>query len=273
VKLALLQMTAGIDPAANAATLVDAIERAGAGGAVMVFTPEMSGLIDRDRDRAAPNYATQDDDRVLAAVCAAAARAGIWVHVGSLAVVRPDGRLANRGFVIDDEGTIRASYDKLHLFDVTLPTGEAWRESASYAPGEGACVVDTPLGPLGLSICYDVRFSDLFRAMADAGATMLAIPAAFTVPTGAAHWHVLLRARAIESGAFVVAAAQVGTHDDGRTTYGHSLVVDPWGTVLLDMGDTAGLVFVEIDPAQVAAVRQRIPVAAHRRSIPPVARR
>lgn len=270
MKLALLQMTAGIDPHANAMVLVDAIERAAAGGAAMLFTPEMSGLIDRDRERAAAAITTEDDDAVLRAVCSAAGRHGIWVHLGSLAIRRADGRLANRGYVIDASGSIRARYDKLHLFDVTLPTGESWRESASYAPGETASVVATPLGRVGMSICYDLRFADLFRAMADAGATLLSVPAAFTVPTGQAHWHVLLRARAIEAGAFVVAAAQAGQHADGRTTYGHSLVIDPWGKVLLDMGETAGVGFVDIDPAQVDAVRARIPVLEHRRAIPPV---
>ncbi|MDJ0277778.1 carbon-nitrogen hydrolase family protein [Sphingomonas sp. 2R-10] len=272
MKLALLQMTAGIDPDANAAVLVDAIERAAAAGAAMLFTPEMSGLIDRDRERAAGSIATEAGDRVLRAVCDTTARTGVWVHLGSLAVRRDDGRLANRGYVIDDGGCIRATYDKLHLFDVTLPGGESWRESASYAPGERACVVTTPAGKLGLSICYDLRFADLFRAMSDAGATILSVPAAFTVPTGQAHWHVLLRARAIEAGAFVVAAAQTGTHQDGRTTYGHSLVIDPWGKVLLDMGEGAGIGYVDIDPAQVDTVRARIPVLDHRRAIPPVER-
>ncbi|KQN72010.1 carbon-nitrogen hydrolase family protein [Sphingomonas sp. Leaf62] len=270
MKLALLQMTAGTDPHANAAVLVDAIERAAAGGAAMLFTPEMSGLIDRDRDRAAASIATEDADAVLRAVCTAAAQAGIWVHLGSLAIRLADGRLANRGYVIDSAGAIRARYDKLHLFDVTLPTGESWRESASYAPGQSASVVATPVGQVGLAICYDLRFADLFRALADAGATLLSVPAAFTVPTGQAHWHVLLRARAIEAGAFVVAAAQTGQHADGRTTFGHSLVIDPWGKVMLDMGEAAGVGFVDIDPAQVDAVRARIPVLAHRRTIPPV---
>jgi len=174
--------------------------------------------------------------------------------------------------VIDDSGTIRARYDKLHLFDVDLPTGESWRESAAYAPGQGAVVVETPAGTLGLSICYDLRFAALYGALSAAGATILAIPAAFTRPTGAAHWHVLMRARAIESAAWVVAAAQAGVHEDGRATYGHSLVVDPWGEVVLDMGDAAGLGFAEIDPARVADVRARIPVLAHRRAIPDVVR-
>ncbi len=270
MKLALLQMTAGIDPDANAATLVEALERAAAGGAAMLFTPEMSGLIDRDRARAAGAIVAEGEDRVLASIRAAARDAGIWVHIGSLAVRRDDGRFANRGYVIDATGRVRASYDKLHLFDVTLPTGESWRESASYAPGDAARVVSTPAGLLGLSICYDLRFSDLYRALGDAGATIVAVPAAFTVPTGQAHWHVLLRARAIETGAFVVAAAQTGTHADGRTTWGHSLVVDPWGAVLLDMGEDAGLGFVDIDPDAVVSARAQIPVREHRRPVPPV---
>ncbi len=269
-RIGVLQMTSGIDPVVNAAALVDAIDRAAGEGAAMLFTPEMAGLIDRDRVRAGTSIVAETDDRVLAAVCAAAAAAGIWVHLGSLAVRRADGRLANRGFVIDAAGTIRARYDKLHLFDVDLPTGESWRESAAYAAGETATVVDTPVGMVGTSICYDLRFADLYRALSDAGAMLLSVPAAFTRSTGAAHWHILLRARAIEAGAFVVAAAQTGEHADGRTTYGHSLVIDPWGDVLLDMGGSAGLGFAEIDLDRLRDVRTRIPVIAHRRAIPPI---
>jgi predicted amidohydrolase len=270
MKIALLQMTSGIEPAANAAALVTAVGDAARGGAVMLFTPEMSGLIDRDRVRAAGNVSTQDDDGTLAAVREAAARHGLWVHLGSLALRRADGRLANRGFVIDASGAIRASYDKLHLFDVDLPTGESWRESASYAGGDRAVVVPTPIGRLGLTICYDLRFPDLFRALSGAGATIFSVPSAFTRPSGAAHWHVLLRARAIEAGAFVIAAAQSGAHADGRQTFGHSLVVEPWGEVVLDMGKTPGLGFADIDPHRVAEVRSRIPAIDHRRAIPPV---
>ncbi len=269
-RIGILQMTSGIDPAVNAATLVDAIRAAATGGAEILFTPEMSGLIDRDRARGAASIMAEDEDPVLAAVCDAAARAGLWVHLGSLAVRRPDGKFANRGFVIDATGTIRARYDKLHLFDVDLPTGESWRESSAYVGGETAMVVDTPAGMLGVSICYDLRFADLYRALSDAGATILSVPAAFTRPTGAAHWHVLLRARAIEAGAYLIAAAQTGIHADGRATYGHSLVIDPWGEIILDMGEDAGLAFAEIDPARVEAVRSRIPVLKHRREIPPV---
>ncbi len=269
-RIGVLQMTSGIDPAVNAATLVDAIRAVGGQGATMLFTPEMSGLIDRDRARAGAAIVAEDTDIVLAAVRRAAAETGIWVHLGSLAVRRPDGKFANRGFLIDAAGVIRARYDKLHLFDVDLPSGESWRESAVYVGGDTAVVVDTPAGKIGASICYDLRFADLYRALSDAGATILSVPAAFTQPTGVAHWHVLLRARAIEAGAYVVAAAQTGTHADGRTTYGHSLVIDPWGEVILDMAEAAGLAVVDLDPAQVDAVRSRIPVLQHRRPIPPV---
>lgn len=272
MKAVVLQMTGGIDPAANAATLVDAVHAAADAGAAMLFTPEMSNLIDRDRERAGAAIRTEADDPVLAAVCAAAGARGLWVHLGSLAVRREDGRLANRGFVIDAGGDVRARYDKLHLFDVALPSGETWRESAAYAAGESAAVVDTSVGALGLSICYDLRFARLYAALSDAGADVLAVPAAFTRPTGLAHWEVLLRARAIENAAYVIAAAQTGVHEDGRETWGHSLVVDPWGEVVLDMGEDAGLAFVEIDPPRIAETRARVPVLAHRRAIPEVTR-
>jgi predicted amidohydrolase len=271
MRAAVLQMTGGIDPAANARVIVEAVRDAGSAGAAMLFTPEMSNLLDRDRTRASTAITDEARDPVLAAVRDAAAEHGVWIHLGSLALRRDDGRLANRGFVIDDRGAIRARYDKLHLFDVDLPTGESWRESAAYAAGEGACAVDTPLGRLGLSICYDLRFPALYQALSGAGATLLAVPAAFTRPTGAAHWHTLLRARAIESAAFVVAAAHTGAHEDGRATFGHSLVVDPWGEVLLDMGERPGLEVVDLDPARVVDSRARVPVLAHRRAIPPVA--
>jgi predicted amidohydrolase len=267
-RAALLQMTSGIDPVANAATLVKGVAEAKAGGAAMLFTPEMSGLLDGDRARAAASLRPEAEDGVLAAVRDAAAKHGIWVHLGSLAVLREDGKLANRGYVIDDGGAIRATYDKMHLFDVDLPTGESWRESNSYTAGERAVTVQTPLGVLGLAICYDLRFPDLFRTLSDAGATILTMPAAFTRPTGAAHWHILQRARAIEAAAFVISAAQTGEHEDGRATYGHSLVVDPWGEVLLDMAEPAGLGFAEIDQARVEAARTRVPVLRHRRAIP-----
>ena len=267
-RIALFQSTTGINPTANARRLVAAIGEAAGGGAEMLFTPEMSGLLDRDSKRAAAAIRDEGDDLVLAACRAAASDHEIWVHLGSLAVRAESGKIANRAFVIDSKGEVRARYDKIHLFDVDLPTGESWRESAVYAGGEGAVAVGhTPVGKLGLTICYDLRFPALFERLAEAGAEVVAVPAAFTVPTGTAHWHVLLRARAIESGLFVAAAAQVGTHEDGRATYGHSLVVDPWGEVLLDMGNSSGLGFADIDLARIAEVRARVPALRHRKAI------
>ena len=270
-RIALLQAQTGIDPARNSTTLIEAARAARAGGAAMLFTPEMSGLLDRNHERAALNLRTEEEDPVLAAVRDAAAKEGLWVHLGSLAIRREDGLLANRSFVIDPVGSVRATYDKLHLFDVDLPNGESWRESASYAAGARAVVVEgTPVGRLGLTICYDLRFPALFAALAEAGAETIAVPAAFTVPTGQAHWHLLLRARAIEAGLFVVAAAQAGWHEDGRDTFGHSLVAGPWGELLLEMDGTPGLGFAEIDCARIAEVRGRVPALSHRRPIPPV---
>jgi predicted amidohydrolase len=267
-RIALFQSNTGIEPKANAAALVAAIEEAVKGGAAMLFTPEMSGLLDRDSQRASAALRPEEEDEVLAACRDAAGEHGIWLHVGSVAVLVEDGKVANRGFVIDRTGNIRARYDKIHLFDVDLPTGESWRESAVYRPGDGAVLVNgTPVGKLGLTICYDLRFPTLFARIAEADADVISVPAAFTVPTGRAHWHVLLRARAIEAGLFVVAAAQVGRHDDGRQTFGHSLVVDPWGEVLLDMGEEKGVGFVAIDLARISDVRSRIPALNHRRPI------
>ena len=235
VRLALFQSRSGIAPAANAARLADAVREAAAGGAAMLFTPEMSGMLDRDRTRALGKARSEDDDIVLAAVRDAARECGLWVHLGSLALKGDDDRLVNRGFVIDAAGAVRGRYDKIHLFDVDLPTGESWRESAMYRAGSQSVVVrDTPVGTLGLTICYDLRFPALFQRLSEAGADLIAVPAAFTVPTGQAHWHVLLRARAIESACFMVAAAQAGHHEDGRDTYGHSLVANPWGEVLAE---------------------------------------
>ena len=267
-RIALFQSNTGIDPAANADKLVAAIAEAAAGGAAMLFTPEMSGLLDRDSARAAARLRPEAEDEVLAA-CSNAARAhGIWVHLGSLAVRADNAKVANRGFVIDPKGQVRARYDKIHLFDVDLPTGESWRESAVYQGGDGAVLVNgTPAGKLGLTICYDLRFPTLFARIAEAGADVISVPAAFTVPTGRAHWHVLLRARAIEAGLFVVAAAQVGRHEDGRETFGHSLVVDPWGEILVDLGEEVGVGFADIDLARISEVRSRIPALSHRRPI------
>ena len=273
LRIALLQMTAGVDPAANADTLIAAIGEARAGGAEILFTPEMSGCVDRDRARSTAAIAPEEADEVLAAVRAAAAEVGIWVALGSLAVLHPtEDRRLNRSYLIDAAGAICARYDKIHLFDVDLPSGESWRESNTYVPGDTPVLAETPWGPLGLSICYDLRFPDLYRALSGAGADFVAIPAAFTVPTGEAHWHVLMRARAIESEMFVIAAAQTGHHEDGRETYGHSLVVDPWGTVLLDAGTAPGVYTVDLPVDRLAQVRSRIPVLQHRKAIGSVVR-
>lgn len=270
-RIAIFQSCSGIDPGANAAALIDAIGRAADGGAEMLFTPEMSGLVDADRERANRSVRSEGDDAVLAAVREAAKTSEIWVHLGSLALRGAGGTLANRSFVIDPAGEIAGRYDKMHLFDVDLPTGESWRESAAYQAGDGPVVVrGTPVGTLGLTICYDIRFPAIFERLSEAHADVIAVPAAFTVPTGKAHWHVLLRARAIEAGLFVVAAAQSGHHEDGRETFGHSLVVDPWGEVLVDGGEGEKLLFAEVDLARIGEVRSRIPVLSHRRTVGPV---
>lgn len=271
VRIALYQAQSGIDPVANAEKLAAAVQDAAAGGAAMLFTPEMSGMLDRDRERALSKARREEDDQVLAAVRNSAGEHGIWVHLGSLALKGEGDKLVNRGFVIDGKGEIRARYDKIHLFDVDLPTGESWRESAMYDAGARAVVVpDTPVGRLGLTICYDLRFPALFERLSESGADVISVPAAFTVPTGRAHWQVLMRARAIEAELFIVAAAQAGHHEDGRDTYGHSLVADPWGELVLEMGGEPGLAFVDIDLGRIADVRARIPVHQHRKPIAPV---
>ncbi|MEK6542420.1 MAG: carbon-nitrogen hydrolase family protein [Pseudomonadota bacterium] len=267
MRIALLQMTSGIDPLENADTLCKAVSGAAEQGAAMLFAPEMSGLIDRDRARAAMHIHTEQQSPFLHAAARAAHENSLWVHLGSLPMRGDDadGKWRNRSLVIDDTGEIRARYDKIHLFDVDLPSGESWRESSAYAPGENAVTLETPLGTMGLTICYDLRFSALFDALTSAGASVIVVPSAFTVPTGEAHWHVLLRARAIDHGCFIIAAAQCGTHSDGRQTYGHSLVVDPWGTIVFDSGMVAGLSVIDIDLTRVSEVRARLPITRHKR--------
>ena len=269
MKIAIHQMCSTFHPETNADVIISAIAAAAKTGAVMYFAPEMSVLIDRDRQRAQGKIFSEAETSSLKRVRQAAAEASIWVHLGSIPVRgEVDGhRYANRTLVIDDKGEVRARYDKMHLFDVALSSGESWRESSVYDSGDGPVVVQTPLGSMGLTICYDMRFPDLYSALAKAGVDVLAVPAAFTVPTGKAHWHTLLRARAIEAQAFVIAAAQSGRHEDGRTTYGHSLVVDPWGEVLLDMGQNEGLGFADIDLARIGETRLQIPVNENRRDI------
>lgn len=268
-RIALAQMCSGIDPAANAQVLRTYIDEAALKGADILFTPEMTGLVDRNRSRATDNIYSEQEDPVLEAACAAAGQAKIWVALGSLAIqpgTGEDGKWVNRSFLINPSGEIVARYDKIHLFDVDLDTGESWRESAAYAGGTEAVVAPIMGGNLGLSVCYDLRFPALYAALTNAGADILSVPAAFTVPTGQAHWEILLRARAIEAGVFVVAAAQSGVHEDGRATYGHSMVIDPWGEVLLDMGTDIGVATCEIDLDDVVKVRRHIPAIANRRT-------
>jgi predicted amidohydrolase len=237
----------------------------------MAFLPEMSLLLDRDRARSAPHIAREVDSPWPAALQALAQKHALWLHSGSIPLLSDNGaRRVNRSHVIAADGSIRARYDKIHMFDVTLPTGENWTESAAYAGGDALVVINTPIGRLGLSICYDLRFPELYRALVDQGAALIAVPAAFTVPTGEAHWHVLMRARAIETGCHVLAAAQCGNHEDGRATYGHSLIVDPWGAVQGDAGaecDGSGyqLIFAPIDAAAVDRARDAIPLARSRK--------
>ena len=269
MRIALHQMTSTIDPMHNASDMADAIASAAENGAVMYFAPEMSLLVDRDRARAREFIVSDSHSNALQSLIAAAARHRIWVHIGSMPILDECAeKLANRSIIISPDGVIAARYDKMHLFDVDLASGETWRESSAYVGGANPVVVQTPLGLMGLAICYDMRFPDLFSAYAKSGVDIITLPSAFTVPTGEAHWHVLLRARAIESAAFVIAAAQCGVHEDGRQTYGHSLVVEPWGTILLDMGSAPGLAYVDLDLEALNRVRRQIPVHANRRIIP-----
>ncbi len=269
-RIAIAQMQSGIDPAVNAQTVADLAERSAGEGAAILFTPEMTGLLDRDRKRAASSIVGEDSDLTLAKARDAASKYGLMIALGSLALKgEEDGLWVNRSLLIESNGDIAARYDKLHMFDVDLDGGESWRESNAYQAGRAVTVAQTPAGKLGLSICYDIRFPALFEELGKARCDLIAVPAAFTVPTGQAHWHVLQRARAIEASAYVVAAAQVGQHADGRTTYGHSLVVDPWGEVLLDLGgDGPNIGFAEIDAERIEQVRSQVPSLANRRPIP-----
>ncbi|QUL38664.1 carbon-nitrogen hydrolase family protein [Erythrobacter sp. JK5] len=269
-RIAVLQMTSGIDPERNFATIADAVREAASGGAQMLFTPEMSILLDRDRKRAASWIEGGGPADMETRLAGLAGDHAIALAIGSMPVAVDAGMWGNRSYLFSSTGVRAATYDKIHMFDVELATGESWRESAAYRPGETVVAVEeTPLGRLGLTICYDLRFPALFEALGQGRCDTIAVPAAFTVPTGRAHWHVLLRARAIEASAFVIAAAQVGKHEDGRETYGHSLVIDPWGEVLLDMGgEEAGLGFCELDLTTVEQVRAQLPSLANRREIP-----
>jgi deaminated glutathione amidase len=260
VKVAAIQMCSGVDPERNIARMDALVREAHAAGATYVQTPEMTGALVRDKAALKAMLKTEDRDPVAARATSLARELGIHVHVGSTAILLDDGKVANRGLLFGPDGTLAARYDKIHMFDVDLDKGESWRESATYRPGDEARVVDLPFGRMGFAICYDVRFPQLFRAEALAGAEILTLPAAFTRQTGEAHWEILIRARAIENGAFVIAAAQGGLHEDGRETFGHSMIVDPWGRVLASAGGTdEAVVVAEIDIAEVEAARRKIP--------------
>ena len=261
----LIQMRSGLNPPANLAAAVKLIEEAKAQGADYVLTPEMTNILEVKRERLFAAIVAEESDVSLATFRELARRLGIFVHVGSLAIKLLPDKAANRSFLIDRKGEIVARYDKIHMFDVDLANGESYRESRSYRPGEIALVADLPWGRIGLTVCYDLRFPALYRALAEAGSSFLAIPSAFTRQTGEAHWHVLNRARAIENGSFVLAAAQGGKHENGRETFGHSLVVDPWGRILAEGGTEPGVVLASIDPAEVAAARAKIPSLQHGR--------
>ena len=264
-KAAMIQMRSGLTPGANVDAAVKLIGEAKDAGATYVQTPEMTNILAGNRQQLFAAIVEENADPSLAALREVARKLGICVHVGSLAIKLTSERAANRGFLIDPKGEIAARYDKIHMFDVNLDKGESYRESNNYRPGEIAVLADLPWGRLGVTICYDLRFPALYRALAEAGAIMLAIPSSFTQQTGAAHWHVLMRARAIENGCFVFAAAQGGRHENGRDTYGHSLIVDPWGRILAEGGNEPGVVMAEIDIAEVAKARGRIPSLEHGR--------
>ncbi len=273
---ACVQFTAGPDPEPNLRQVSELIHQARAAGADLIMTPEVSNFIEsgrRRRDKARP----EAEDLFLAGMRELARETGAWILLGSL-VIDPAGepcaeageeRLANRSFLIDAAGGIVARYDKIHMFDIDLPGGESYRESNAYRPGGQTVVAETPWGRLGMSVCYDVRFPQLYRALAKAGADSLAVPSVFTVPTGRAHWHVLLRARAIENGCFVFAPAQWGEHAGGRRSYGHSLIVDPWGEMLADGGEGTGIVTAQIDPERIAKARGMVPSLQHDRGFTP----
>jgi predicted amidohydrolase len=273
---ACVQFTAGPDPEPNLRVVSDLVRRARDAGADFIMTPEASNFIEsgrRRREKARP----EADDPFLAGMRSLARETETWLLIGSL-VIDPAGepgaaageaRLANRSFLVDSGGAIVARYDKIHMFDIDLPGGESYRESNAYRPGVGTAVVETPWGRLGMSVCYDLRFPHLYRALAQSGADFLAVPSVFTVPTGSAHWHVLLRARAIENGCFVFAPAQWGEHTGARRSYGHSLIVDPWGEVLADAGEVVGVVSARIEVARIAEVRRMVPSLQHDRGFTP----
>jgi len=262
---AMIQMRSGLDPAANLAVALDLIDRAKQAGADYVLTPEMTNILAARREQLFAKIVAEEQDVTLASLREIARKLAIYIHIGSLAIKASPEKAANRSFLIDRRGEVAARYDKIHMFDVDLAGGESYRESNNYRAGELAMLADLPWGRLGLTVCYDLRFPALYRALAEAGASFLAIPSAFTRQTGEAHWHVLQRARAIENGCFVFAAAQGGKHENGRETYGHSLIVDPWGRILAEGGTDPGVITAQIELSEIAAARSRIPSLHHGR--------
>ena len=264
MKIAALQLCASDDPVANLALTLSMVRQAAEAGAKFIATPEVSNCVSSSRRRQNEVLALQEDDETLAAMCAAAARFGVWISVGSLALKLPDDdRFINRSFMIDPSGQIVAQYDKIHMFDVTLSETEQYRESDGYRAGDHAVIADTAFGKIGMTICYDIRFPHLYRGLAKSGASILLIPAAFAQSTGRAHWEVLLRARAIETGCFVIAAAQTGEHQTTqgrpRKTYGHSMIVSPWGEIMADAGEDQGIIYADLDLSLVESTRARVP--------------
>ncbi len=258
--VAAVQMRSGVSPEANIVVMDRLVREAASRGAHYVQTPEMTGALQRDRETFRKTLRAEADDPVMKAAASLAKELGIFLHIGSTAVEAGDGMAANRGAVFDPKGVLLARYDKIHMFDVDLDNGESWRESSAYRPGEVAQTVDLAVARLGMGICYDIRFPHLFRDLALAGADILTAPAAFTRQTGEAHWHVLQRARAIENGAFMISAAQGGVHEDGRETYGHSIIVDPWGRVIAEAeGDEPGVIVATLSLDEVKAARSKVP--------------
>lgn len=259
-KAAAVQMRSGIDVAENVEAIQRLVREAASKGAMYIQTPEMTGLLQKDRAKAREVLRSEADDLVVAAAAALSKELGIYLHIGSTAIAREDGKIANRGLLFGPDGQKICSYDKIHMFDVDLDNGESYRESSAYEGGATARIAHLPFATLGFAICYDLRFPQLFRTEAVAGANVLTIPASFTRQTGEAHWEVLMRARAIENGAFVIAAAQGGKHEDGRETFGHSIIVDPWGKVLaIAGGDGEEIIYAEIDVAASLAARSKVP--------------
>ena len=265
-KAALIQMRSGVDVARNISDASALIREAAAQGAQYVLTPEMTNIFEADRERLKSLVRLEEDDASVKVFSLLAQELGIWLHVGSLALRVSEDRLVNRSLLFAPDGELVARYDKIHLFDVDLPSGERIRESDTFAPGGEAVVAKLPWGALGLSICYDMRFPNLYNTLANAGAIFMAVPAAFTVPTGKAHWHVLLRARAIETGSFVFAAAQGGAHECGRHTFGHSLAVTPWGEIVAELDREPGILVFDVDGELVKRDRGRIPALKNARA-------